>query len=723
MTFWEHILPTFKCSNTFETNLDPIQHISEKEAFELLHAMKPSVTDFFGITINHYKYAGPVGWRHFRVLLNCLIDDVNNTVIKEVNTVHAIIIFKGHGKLKTSDRSYRTISTCPVVAKAMDMYIRNMNISRWSMEQSSAQFQGQGSSHELAAILLTECIQHSLFKSKKPIYVLYLDAQSAFDVVLHELLIRNLHFCGTTGQSLLYINNRLENRQTYVEWDGSLMGPINDECGLEQGGPSSSEFYKIFSRDQLAMAQESKLGVHLGNLPISAIGIADDTALVANDINSLRLLLHLTSIFCSKYNVKLCASKTKLQIFSTKSLEVNTSFPESESISIENVVVEKADFAEHVGIVRSPLGNQPTILARISAHRKAMAAVLHAGIARGHRGNPAAGLRVETTYGLPVLLGGLSALVLTKTDEDLIERNHKEMISNIQRLLPRTPRSVIFFLAGSLPGSAHLHLRQLSNFGMICRLPQSILNEHARNIFNYSTISNKSWFFKIRELCVKYDLPHPKELLENPPTKAQYKSMVKKRVISYWEKSLREEAAALDSLLYFKPSFMSLIRPHPLWYTAGSSSSKVSMACLQAIMISGRYRCEALCRYWSPTNKDGFCLLSPSPSCSRTVETIKHILHFCISLQPIRDKLKLMTLKYCEEVPEISDIINDFLIHPTDPDLTCQVLLDCSVVPCVIRAVQHHGRHVLHHLFHITRIWVYNLHKKRMKILGRWNSF
>ena len=199
--------------------------------------------------------------------------------------------------------------------------------------------------------------------------------------------------------------------------------------------------------------------------------------------------------------------------------------------------------------------------------------------------------------------------------------------------------------------------------------------------------------------------------------------MVKKRVISYWEKSLREEAAALDSLHYFKPCFMSLIRPHPLWYTAGSSSSKVSMACLQAIMISGRYRCEALCRHWSSTNKDGFCLLSPSCSRTRSVETIKHILHFCISLQPTRDKLKLMTLKYCEKVPEISDITNDFLIHPTDPDLTCQVLLDCSVVPCVIMLVQHYGRHVLYHLFHITRIWIYNLHKKRMQMLGRWNSF
>ena len=182
---------------------------------------------------------------------------------------------------------------------------------------------------------------------------------------------------------------------------------------------------------------------------------------------------------------------------------------------IDNDVVEKADFAYHVGIIRSQLGNQPSIMARISAHKKAMSAVLHVFLARGHRGNPAAGLRVETTYGLPVLLSGLSALVLTKADEDLINNHHKEMISNIQRLLPRTPRSVIYFLGGSLPGSARLHLRQLSNFGMICQLPlKNILNNHARNIFNYSTISNKSWFMKIRELCIKYDLPPLKNSLE-----------------------------------------------------------------------------------------------------------------------------------------------------------------------------------------------------------------
>ena len=42
--------------------------------------------------------------------------------------------------------------------------------------------------------------------------------------------------------------------------------------------------------------------------------------------------------------------------------------------------------------------------------------MLPAGLARRHSGNPAAALRVELLYALPVLLSGLAALVLGKPE-------------------------------------------------------------------------------------------------------------------------------------------------------------------------------------------------------------------------------------------------------------------------------------------------------------------
>ena len=380
--------------------------------------------------------------------------------------------------------------------------------------------------------------------------------------------------------------------------------------------------------------------------------------------------------------------------------------------------VDFVDSAEHVGMIRSSSGNSPTILARFTAHRKALNAVLHTGMARGHRGNPAASLHVDQVYGIPVLLSGLGPLVLSKTEQSLINQHLKEITSNLQRLLPCTPRSVVYFLAGSLPGEALLHLRQLSIFGMICRLQNNISHQLATNMLSSEIPPTKSWIYQIRELSLQYSLPEPLQQLQFPLTKVAFKRLIKKKVISYWEHLLRAEAAdpRYSSLLFFNPKFMSLTTPHPLWTTSGSSPSKIAMATIQAQMISGRYRSESLCRHWSK-NKGGFCLLSPS--CSNIIEDVPHILSSCCGLSSTRNKLIAYTSDYAASVPAIMDLILTLCI-PSNPKFI-QFLLDCSCLPEVILAHQQHGKEVLDHLFLITRTWVYTLHKERLKKLGRWN--
>ena len=253
---FEHIIQI--CSKGM--NIPPI---SLKKSVEILRKIKPSVNDLYNITANHYINAGEPGLQHFHLLLSALIHEVSHLTITEVNAVYASILFKGHGKDKSSDRSYRTISICPLVVKALDLYIRDLNMATWNEDQADVQFLGEGSSHELAALLLTEAVQFSLNSIKRPMFALFLDAKSAFDGVLRKILINSLFHCGTEGHSLLYINNRLETRTTYLDWDNQLMGPIKDELGVEQGGANSGDYYKIFGKEQLSTAQASGLGVAL----------------------------------------------------------------------------------------------------------------------------------------------------------------------------------------------------------------------------------------------------------------------------------------------------------------------------------------------------------------------------------------------------------------------------------------------------------------------------
>ena len=561
--------------------------------------MRPSVADFYSVTPYHYIYAGPAGFDHFHFLLNVLISDISHTTISEVNRAYACVLFKGHNKDKFSAQSYRTISTCPVIAKGLDTYLRLKNLDSWNVDQSPAQFQGEGSSHELAGVLLTECVQFSRFRLKKPLYVLYLDAKSAFDVVQKELLVRNLFSIHGPDKMILHVDNRLSFRETILDWNGNLMGPIYDQQGLEQGGKNSSDFYKIFGKEQLSLAQNSELGVKMGNITISAIGQADDTLLLSNDIFALFYLLALTMIFCQKYLVQLSAEKTRLQVFSAVRTRTETDFPLTNPININGLQIPFSDQAEHVGILRSPHGNLPAIMNRITAHKKALASILHVGAARSHRANPMMSIRVEKLYATPVLLSGIGSLVLLKKEMVVIEKYYCQSLCSLQRLPKNTPRCVTYFLGGSLPGEALLHMRQLDLFGMICRLRSencNLLQKHAENFFSAAVSFRGSWFTQIRNYCLLYGLPHPSSLIDHPPEKEVFKRIVKKKVISYWEEILRQEASALTSLKHFKPQFMSLVSPHPLWQTAEHFPHKVAMATIQSHMISGRYRCGALTR-------------------------------------------------------------------------------------------------------------------------------
>ena len=172
-----------------------------------------------------------------------------------------------------------------------------------------------------------------------------------------------------------------------------------------------------------------------------------------------------------------------------------------------------------------------------------------------------------------------------------------------------------------------------------------------------------------------------------------------------------------SSLKYFKPRFMSLTSPHPLWTSAGSSPANIAMATVQAQMLSGRFRTGSLCRHWSQ-NKSGLCLL-PATHLD-VVEDIPHILRDCDALDETRLALQEFTKKFCESIPHP---IANLILSQTDlsSPTFCQFLLDCSSLPCIIRASQEYDRDsVYHYTFAVTRTWIYSLHRERMKLLGRW---
>ena len=120
--------------------------------------VRPDVLDLFSISARHYLKAGPAGHEHFASLLNLIISNINLSTAAELNSAWSVMLHKGHSKPGSLCRSWRCISTCPLVPKALDLYVSDLHSNNWVLASAPTQFMTKGSSHELAALLVTETI-------------------------------------------------------------------------------------------------------------------------------------------------------------------------------------------------------------------------------------------------------------------------------------------------------------------------------------------------------------------------------------------------------------------------------------------------------------------------------------------------------------------------------------------------------------------------------------
>ena len=222
--------------------------------------------------------------------------------------------------------------------------------------------------------------------------------------------------------------------------------------------------------------------------------------------------------------------------------------------------------------------------------------------------------------------------------------------------------------------------------------------------------NNNSWFTAVRNLCLQYSLPHPLTILRSPPSRNEFKKLVKSRVIDYWEKHLRADASLLPSLVYFHPQYMSLSQPHPLWWTAGANPYEVAKAVVQARMVSGRYRTRQLTSKWG----DGQSSFCPLPECDSQTENLEHVLIHCPSYSEVRSSI---VLKWkANHNTAVAHFISYVLTQPHV--YLMQFLLDATSLPDTQRLISIHGSDILPIIFSLTRTWCYSIHRERLQLFN-----
>ena len=189
-----------------------------------------------------------------------------------------------------------------------------------------------------------------------------------------------------------------------------------------------------------------------------------------------------------------------------------------------------------------------------------------------------------------------------------------------------------------------------------------------------------------------YGLPDCVEILDNPPTKASWKTTVHRAICGYWAERLRSVTSLYPSLKWMASIAAEWPSRHPLLESTGNLREVPRIAAHLKI-VTGTYKLQTNRQSFNQNQVNPMCLL-----CKSDDETIAHFLLNCTTLDTIRQPI----------LRDIKHILRDCAVDLTDSKTLLQLIIDFTAV-LDIKTVRE--------VFHIRRL-CFALHIEKYKRLS-----
>ena len=212
---------------------------------------------------------------------------------------------------------------------------------------------------------------------------------------------------------------------------------------------------------------------------------------------------------------------------------------------------------EHLGVTRDATGGPAAqIKVNIKKARGAIYSLMGAGL-HGKNGLPQdTSIHLYKIHALPVLTYGMGVFSVTEDDLKPLEQFHKTTIKQLLSLADNVADPTIYLLSGIPPIQFEVHRQILGFLGSMARKDSSVEHSIAKRQLIMKTIKSPSWFNNVKDICIKYDLPSPLEILDEKPHKMKWKNQVKKAVTEYWTYVIGHANVAWTG--YQKIAFLSI---------------------------------------------------------------------------------------------------------------------------------------------------------------------
>ena len=214
----------------------------------------------------------------------------------------------------------------------------------------------------IAALILSELIAEAK-SNKSPLYVAFMDARKAFDVVWHTGLFRDLYTFDITGDNWLFFKHWYDNVASKVRWKQNLSDSINELQGVRQCGVWSPTAYKIFINSLLDTLERNQLGAYLGTHYCGTPTVADDVTLISNDPYELQSMLDIQTSHANSKRYLISEQKSSILTFNCT---------KEHKWYLNNKEMSATNKATHLGIERISTGNnrKELVQTRITTARR-----------------------------------------------------------------------------------------------------------------------------------------------------------------------------------------------------------------------------------------------------------------------------------------------------------------------------------------------------------------
>ena len=376
-------------------NLDQPEPISTKEVQDAIRSLNnKKAADEFGLSAEYLKHSGKVLVDEITAIFNQILQ--SKTVPDAFKSGILTPVLK-KSKDPTVLDNYRGITVTPIISKLFESVL----LPRLSetFEQSPLQFGfTKGLSPVMAALIVSEARAEAKLNTCKPLFLVTLDSQKAFDVVNHTILLDKLYETGIHPALWTIVKDLYSGLTSKVKWLGELSSQFRIRQGVRQGGIVSTFFYKTYINPCLMELKEHKIGLMIGTTYCGCPACADDIALLSECENELQIMTNIVKRHAKQDRVTIHPDKSNAVLLNKPRSYYKKSF----SLKLSEKTITLSTDTTHLGILRSESNeNIINIEERLKLARHTLYALISTEVHGSNGLNPCVSYKIYQCYVVP----------------------------------------------------------------------------------------------------------------------------------------------------------------------------------------------------------------------------------------------------------------------------------------------------------------------------------